>query len=682
MSAAITRRGVLGTLALTAFVMSIGYAQPADGPMVIHRSIWDWSRADIAWYEGKPPEKREGNPNKLAGWAEFDVEVPLTGWWELYCCGGVPEWDKTYYVDGRQIYFGPAQPEDIVEKRPEIYKVLNLPLTAGMHTLQIRRTGFPGTLPEWFELRAAKGNPAACITAEAIGPDIVRAGAGVKLQVTGGCPARATRYEFVAENVVTGEGAPAGEVSFPASSKFLTKTVVIPTPQEGCFRLRVQEKGQPLKPGDFLFHQFVVVDTRQPASPPNPLSWQERGDTGNTGGTTATPALTRTLVAEVDCVTQTPLREKDGATRIVEAPFGKYRESSGKGTRRSWACDGFSYAIDIPDTDGPCMLEVDYPDDDRRTMGFWVNDQADPLIMRNSAPVTGGVETGDRYRCSQTMQTHQAVFWPNGEHLIVAVMNLNYSMRAAAARIRVYKVEEPFPAGPPNRPDGRRLGYYYEESGRWLFHFGATDNSSLWQNMLTMDRWARFSRYTGANLLYPTINMYQGHHAPSQVLEGYFIKQFDMLRLNALIAEKYGMKYLPEFGLSGQSWFDSRVMKKGMPAGEAWTLRDKDGKAGWYNALHPFVQEKYISILGETADRLGDCPSFLGVSSRLMCSWQWMGYNALPGMNWGYDDWTVSEFTRATGIKVPGDPQDEQRFRRRFEFLTGPQLAAWRKWRC
>ena len=33
-----------------------------------------------------------------------------------------------------------------------------------------------------------------------------------------------------------------------------------------------------------------------------------------------------------------------------------------------------------------------------------------------------------------------------------------------------------------------------------------------------------------------------------------------------------------------------------------------------------------------------------------MLSWVWSGYNALPGLRFGYDDWTVEQFEKETGI--------------------------------
>ena len=319
---AITVRNVLTVSLFWVLAASLAAAQPAapaapaGGPLVIHRSCWDYNRSDFTWYDGKDHSSHEGGLRSLCGWVEFDVQIPTSGWYEWYCCGGTWDWEKTYYVDGKQVFFGGAQPED-TDRRKDLYKIMNLPLSAGQHTLRIMRLGFPGTLPDWFELRAANNNPLATVTAEAVGPNLTRVGVGVNLKVTGGCSTKAATYEFMAMNTATGEGQPAGSISFPASDKFLVKTINLPTPVEGCFRLRVQEEGTQLKPADFLFYDYAAVDTR--TAPP------------------AAATLQRTLVKEIDCVTEEPLKEKDGPTRIVEAPFGKYRESSGQGTRAYWS---------------------------------------------------------------------------------------------------------------------------------------------------------------------------------------------------------------------------------------------------------------------------------------------------------------------------------------------------------
>ena len=117
--------------------------------------------------------------------------------------------------------------------------------------------------------------------------------------------------------------------------------------------------------------------------------------------------------------------------------------------------------------------------------------------------------------------------------------------------------------------------------------------------------------------MFPTINVYQGNHYPSRILEGYFCTPLNGTRLAALVAEKYGQKFVPEFHMSGQTWFDRNVMgvwteerekgkapevKTASKEADERLLRDRDGQykfsyeAFLYNPLHPQVQEMYLSI--------------------------------------------------------------------------------------
>ena len=156
------------------------------------------------------------------------------------------------------------------------------------------------------------------------------------------------------------------------------------------------------------------------------------------------------------------------------------------------------------------------------------------------------------------------------------------------------------------------------------------------------------------------------------------------------MCEKYGMKYIPELHLSGQAWFHSKVVERlAADPGELYIYSrlgtSARGGGNWFsstwNPLHPAIQDKYIKIVGALADKAADSPAFGGVSSRLM-SWVWQGWNGLPSLNWGYGDWTVAQFEKDTGLKVPGDKADPDRFSRRFAFLTEPKMIdRWIGWR-
>jgi len=653
-----------------------------EKPPLVRRTAWSYDRANIEWYPWakKDKLKKEDRLADLAGWAEYDFKITKPGWHELYLSGSVPGWSRDVFIDGKLVLrLVTSHVDDYVKVAHRVirWKEVNLFLEGGKHTVRFRRLGFPGCLPAW-ELYESGDNPAACIRAEIVGHNIIRARTKVKVRVTGGA-SKPMSYTLVIRNEKTGKLVSGPEVAFPASAKPVTKIVEISFRRQGVYRLLARSGKKLLRPADLQAGQIVAIDTK---SPPAPAS-----------------EMKLTSVVDIDC---TKMRskgfvEKDGKTRIVRAPFGAYRESSGKGSHEHWGTDGFAYSFDLPDTKHIYKLVVDYPDDDRRTMGFWVNDGA---LIRGRVGLTlcGGVETGGHYTLSNKMQTHEAFFYPrNNKGLVVAAINLVPGSRAAASRIRIFRVDSALTAAPPVKGDGRVMGYYFEESGRWIRQFGGPHNTSLDDHIKTMERWGRWNRHIGANLMMPTINVYQANHYPSRILIGYFNRTYDECRMNALIAEKYGCKYIPEFHISGQTYFDKHTMKVwmkdkkvqfGSPKAREYVMVSKDGKykCSWkpfvYNALHPRTQELYISVFGELADRLGDCESFGGISSRLMLGWQWMGWNALPGLNWGYGDWTIAQFEKETGIKVPVNATGPKRFRARFDFLTGPMRDKWIDWRC
>ncbi|XHR27124.1 MAG: hypothetical protein ACFUZC_14345 [Chthoniobacteraceae bacterium] len=673
------------------FSLGSGAAHAADGRSILHREGWSFDRSDIEWYDPAKTGEQEknGTLNALAGWTEYDFALPAGGWNELWAKDGTLEWGRDIYLDGKQVYnLVTSTPDDVDLASPKKawWKVANFHLSPGKHSLRFRRLNYPGTLPSAWELRAADGDPAGCIRVTDTGNNIVRAGTKAKVVVAGGDgPAR--HYELVLRNDVSKEILPAATVDFPASSTLVEKTVTLDFATQGVFSLLARVDGKLLRPADLKGGQYIVIDTKAQAS--------------------GTGVLQTKSIIDIDCTATPPKEgywEKDGDTRIIKTAFGSYRESSGRGTGENWGTDGFSYRFDLPDTDHIYRLRVDYPDDDRRSMGFWINDGT-PKSNANGIIGTGGVETGDRYLLTHKMLTHEAFFYPRAaKDLIVAVLNLGPGMKAGASRIRIDRVESALPSAPLGRIGGRVTGSYFEEPGRWIKFFGGEGDDPR-EHVKTMERWGQWNRYLGANMMFPTINVYQGNHYPSQILEGYFNRSFNEVRILALMGEKYGQKVVPEFSISGQKWFDKHVMGVAVEThkvngkdtaevtylskeAEETVLRNRDGAVRYsfqpflYNVLHPKVQAMYLSVLGELADTLGDCESFEGISSRQMLTWAWQGWNALPNLNWGYDDWTVAQFEKETGIKVPGDPGDPARFRQRFNNLTGENRERWIQWRC
>ena len=87
------------TGAALAAVVSIGgslSAADAEQGSVIRRTAWSFDRSEINWNKGLDPaelnvdeakieeKKKNGIIDEMRGWAEYDVVIPATGWYEVW----------------------------------------------------------------------------------------------------------------------------------------------------------------------------------------------------------------------------------------------------------------------------------------------------------------------------------------------------------------------------------------------------------------------------------------------------------------------------------------------------------------------------------------------------------------------------------------------------------------------
>lgn len=683
------------------FLLLAGLALPGpllaqDAPFVLRQDFWDYTAvsASMAPKDAKPAQ---GSPlPKNSGWVEYRFAVPRAGWYTLW----FKDWGGLTHelvVDGKVVYYGgivgfPGQP---LPKEEGSVKAANLPLTAGEHTLRLNRpgrVGFPGGWPSGWTLRAADG-PEDRIAVQVLGHDVIRVGESLKLRLTGGAaPAPATCTVLVQDLLTDAEEA-VEVVEFPAGEGFVQREVTLPGMREGVFRLAARSDTGRLLPAEFRGGDFAVVDVKG-APAPGP----ER----------------RTLVADIDCVAQTlngqPLApgayvDCNGASRIVDSPLGKYRESNdGTGPEATpfalshefpKAFSGFSYRIAVPDVASAYLLEVDYPDDAWRHQTFPVADFATPA--KEGAPAAGYVPPGGGIMCggifplSQAMQTYRSVFWVNHPNVLVGTVSQKLGFRAGAARIRVSRFDGPLPPASASRPDGRICLSWNEQADDW----DLTANIQPWRDKrpdivndyVGLSRWVAVAAYNGMNGIGPSDVSYQSAYWRTHELEGFLPRGYDMVRLTALLCEKYGLKYIPNTFLT-QGYFETAVLDsvvKDPDEVRAWSWQGLRGGTDvqWmsHNILHPAIQQKLIDCEGELADLLRDSPAFKGIGVRLW-SWLWEGHWAVSSIYWGYGDWDIAQFSRDTGIAVPGKAGDPARFEQRFAFLTSPaHRAAWLKWR-
>jgi hypothetical protein len=723
---------------------------PQPSPFCIQRDVLDADRGEIA-----PPggwRDTGAGPLPVANFtAGYDFAVPEDGWYVL-SFHHLPPLAREVFVDGRRVslYLGlsmrPAA--EWAGKPPEAgagwTRETSLPLTAGRHTLTVKRVGrmaFPAGFARAWKIEAAGGSPRDRVEARIMGRRELRRGETLRLRLTGGGGGIAAAYDIVRIDGMSGAETPVARAEFPASPEMRVLDLDVPCGEEGVFALAAESGGEKIGADGFIANGggvYFVIDTGtapattltpsltpvpaplpSPASAPSPaLTSAPAPAPASAPASAPSPGadagLRRRLAFDIDCVANTvngaAVRagenywEANGATRVVAAPAGRYREGNdGRGPGvdphpRAAAenFSGFAYLLENVAPGRPLIIEIEHPDDDWRSVCVSIVDvfgrRGADGKMQGCLPPAFGYETGGYLPLSNTMLTETAMFWPNGRDVHLGLVSSRPGKRAAAARIRVFEVEG---ALPPRgvTGGGRVVGMWMEEHERWHTHFNTpVDASPAARDFIGLKRTVEWLAHTGVNAFWPTAVAYQQCTYDSPVLDGFLLKPYNIPRLSALLCEKHRLGYLAEIFLARLRHFDEHVMTAGVenPSdlytrswwGFSMEGREPGGTWPYWNVLHPRVQDMMISIYGELADSLADTSSFIGLSGRLD-AWQWEGLYALTGMDWGYEDWTVRLFENETGIAVPDGGDPEKRFAARHRFLTGEKhKPRWAAWRC
>lgn len=655
-------------------------------------------RADITrWYDWGDTNRIGKVYTQLEGTLHYDFELPETGWYTVSALGFEPGWDRTVAIDGIVKVERYTTPRNEVNTSVRIdgkrkikedwNKQFAVFLEKGKHTLSWTRNNFPGQIPGHWRIEKTTGTRES-ICGKVL-TDVVRTTDEIQLSFTAGGTGESAKYDFFAYSLNDATKTNAlGSIEFPACEKPVSRDFRCRIPEQGVWRVAFRcEDGSLSFKSDLAMTDLIVIEME--AKAPGEIS--------------------KTLVAEIDCVKTEPWREKDGESRIVNAPFGSYRESSGTASNLTWGADGFSYKFTLPDINHRYMLEVVYPDDTFRSCAFWLNDQEGRSKKGGDADqgavLTGGVETGGQYRNTNRMLTHEAYFYPRGTNICIAIANLNRGSFAAASKIRCYQINGDYPAAKAGIRRGRTAGTYFEENGRWKRFFCQDFNptpNAQYNNIISMERWGEWNRFVGENLMAPTVVAYGGVEYPTKKMDAWGVAPFNDLKCLALVAEKYGCRFQPQITLHGDEPFNRKMgvvakrvpdpKKPGKDKNEYECTRpeviewDYNGSSviPWrqfsYNCLHPEVQAYMKGILVEIAEMLKDSKSFDAIQIRVPLSWQFTGITGLNNCKYGYGDWTISEFTKDTGIVVPGEGKG--RFRERYNFLMKDDMREkWIDWR-
>lgn len=358
--------------------------------------------------------------------------------------------------------------------------------------------------------------------------------------------------------------------------------------------------------------------------------------------------------------------------------------------------DRFAVRFKIPEDITVCRFEIDYPDNALRTADIIVQ-PAQPSCEDYAAQV--GYATGDEYPNSNRIATHALLYWPQPgvRDVALVIMTARQGQNAAASAIRLYRLcgnSLPAAGRPPMPPQkngwGRSVACYFEDPAL-NFEFGIppshrSDPESFADEV---ERLAATMKFTGENLLcYPAV-WYQGrigphynprNHAP-EFWQAIF-SVFDREDLQAMPTINFNN--LP--GLAN----DFCVTLDAMTNGTLHTTEiaiHNTGLPNWgkwhdtppnYNFTHPHVQAELLRQIDAILADGKSHPSFKGIVLHLTkhCL-AWFGDESS-----GYNDYTVQDFSRDTGIAVPCNPTDPLRGKAMADWIRANCRPQWIQWRC
>lgn len=418
--------------------------------------------------------------------------------------------------------------------------------------------------------------------------------------------------------------------------------------------------------GGELFRMPVYVMAPRPRQDPGPLKLAP----------VASVDLTQDLGPDKLC--------EDGSSRVVDSPLGRYREAgSQRGSR-------FVVRLTLR-RPGLHLVRVRYPDDKPRTCEVAATspDESDTYNLQS------GYLTGVAYPLSNQLQTLECVLWARDVRQAILFTTWETGKPAAAASVEAYEVSGSLPASPAATENGpRQIGLYWEDAAPLPWCVGA-EGTGFAAFDHAVGNLCDLMDYTGENALFHPAVWYGGTIYNSLVEESGTLGGRDMPPagwIDILLQrfEERGFKFYPTLNvhqlpsLMATGNADIQRIKAGEPTFNAVTRDGTATSRTWhnrppaYNALHPEVKRRVLALVQEMADRFGGSPAFGGVAFHLTrCQLLQLG-----GLDVGYDDWSVAKFEQDTGVKVPVDARDPDRFGKRCDWLLANEREKWVAWRC
>ncbi|MBN1257885.1 MAG: hypothetical protein JXA52_09290 [Planctomycetes bacterium] len=386
-----------------------------------------------------------------------------------------------------------------------------------------------------------------------------------------------------------------------------------------------------------------------------------------------------------------------GNSRLVEQDGLKYREVDSKNRGI-----GYTYTFNFQHPGDFYFMELEYPDNAKRVI--------EAIIRQGRSTQTGpGVETGGRFLTTGKMQTLKWIHVADdGEHTI-NIVNAKDNEPAAATAMKIYHIKGDLPE--LNYGTSRSYGIHTERCGGGsgiMHNFGASmpretvkdGEQTLMRSVLSSlysmaeigERYVQYLKFTGQNVHIMGCYQYMEYNTPfvampivkdSRVLQCMKTMMANLFENNGI--DFYaGLEFSQYRGL--KTYANNAMVANG--ADSLYFIDDKGQQRYGFatvstlqNWLHPLSVQQYDDLVEALADTYGHLSHFKGIHGLLGANFGMFGY-WMPGFGQGsnyddplllsFDDITVGLFEEDTGIKLPIERTDTERFAKRAVLLRSP----------
>ena len=369
-----------------------------------------------------------------------------------------------------------------------------------------------------------------------------------------------------------------------------------------------------------------------------------------------------------------------GPVTFIQKSFGNYAEA---GKEKG---DRFSFIVPIDKSvinKKPCLIEIEWPDDKARTMGLYMYVETAKRESMHRDRLGGGLLAGDEFPNSFSMQKISYLFYPGKANYLFEARTMVSGMPAAVSAVRIYELQDAkLPSLALNLPEGlqsRSFGFFDEDQSfnQNLNYDNREETKSPMLYKYTLDRLTEYMDYVGKNVFTNPFFRYLGRQYPS----------LSVMLVNAETSWNYTYQteYLGRRGKKVFATLDIKTLPHIMMNEDKIEEFERSGKVLLKtngttcklfmrprpNPIHPEMRKELLGEIQRVAELYGKIPGFAGI-------YLWCESSMFSGLDSGYDDITISKFSKDTGIKVPFTEMVKRK-----EFLTSQeQIEKWLEWRA